>query len=183
LGSVTEWPNRDWFRESREPRERSVSLDTRWEVVWPTTPLWNRGGISIESEEPRELELSRLTRLASLSSDGLLALFPDNSASAAMTCLGSVLLVVLCSSLEPRILLSLLSPALRCLLKGLYASLGATFIMTGTLSSPRPYLVLFLLVSLGSCFLVRVTFGTPNLDLIGEFEAEPGEDRASSSLR
>ena len=77
MGRVTEWPNRDWFLESREPSERSVSLDTRWEVVWPTTPLWNRGGISIEREEPRELELSRLTLLASLSSDGLLALFPE----------------------------------------------------------------------------------------------------------
>jgi len=174
---VTEWPNRDWFLESREPSERSVSLDTRCEVVWPTTPLWNRGGISIEREEPRELELSRLTRFASLSSDGLLALFPDNSASTAITCLGSVLLAI-CSSLEPLMLLSLLSAELRCLLKGLYASLGATFIMTGTLSSPRPYLVLFLLVSLGSCFLVRETVGTPSLDLIGELEAE---DRACSS--
>ena len=101
-----------------------------------------------------------------------------------MTCLGSVLLLVLCSSLEPRMLLSLLSPELRCLLKGLYASLGATFIMTGTLSSlPRPYLVLFLLVSLGSCLLVRETFGTPSLDRIGELEADPGDRASSSDLR
>ena len=62
------------MRESREPRERSVSLnfrisvsqdsdssnylDTRCEVVWPTTPLEKRGGISMEREDPKEEEES-----------------------------------------------------------------------------------------------------------------------------
>ena len=89
--------NRDWFRDSREPRDRSVvSRDTRWEVVWPTTPLWKSGGISMERELPRELELSRRARLEPLteiSSDGRRILLPESSARTAMTCLGSVLLL------------------------------------------------------------------------------------------
>ena len=111
--------NRDWFLERREPRDRSVvSLDTRWDVVWPTTPLWNRGGISMDSEEPRELELSRRARLepvTEISSDGRRILLPDSSARTAMTCLGSVLLLSL-SSLRLR---SVLSTEQENLLKGL----------------------------------------------------------------
>jgi len=34
-----EWPNRDWLRERREPRDKSASLDTKWEVLCPTTPF------------------------------------------------------------------------------------------------------------------------------------------------
>ena len=121
-GSVTLCPNRVWLRERREPRERSwVSRDTRWEVVWPTTPDWNSGGISMDSEEPSELELSRRAlldpvtdsseglrvRLPTLKIKNLMNTFgkikstefeisPESSARTAMTCLGSVLL---CSSL------------------------------------------------------------------------------------
>ena len=72
--------NSDWFLDRREPRERSVvSLDTRWDVVWPTTPLWNKGGISMERDEPSELELSRRARLepvTDISSEGRLILLP-----------------------------------------------------------------------------------------------------------
>ena len=71
---------RDWFLERRDPRERSVvSRDTRWEVVWPTTPLWKRGGISMERDDPSELELSRRARLdpvTEISSEGRLDLLP-----------------------------------------------------------------------------------------------------------
>jgi hypothetical protein len=56
-------PKTDWFLERREPRERSVSLETRCEVVWPTTPLEKRGGISRDREEPSEEEESRRARL------------------------------------------------------------------------------------------------------------------------
>ena len=73
------------MRESREPRDKSVSLrkknsetqnrtlalvgekwfylDTRWEVVCPTTPFEKRGGISMEREEPKLEEESLRTLL------------------------------------------------------------------------------------------------------------------------
>ena len=38
-------------------------LLTKWLVVWPTTPLENSGGISMESEDPTEEEESRRARL------------------------------------------------------------------------------------------------------------------------
>ena len=78
-GSVTLCPNRVWLRERREPRERSwVSRDTRCEVVCPTTPDWNSGGISMDSEEPSELELSRRALLDPVtdSSEGLRVRLP-----------------------------------------------------------------------------------------------------------
>ena len=48
-------------------------------MVCPTTPLWNRGGISMERDDPSELELSRRARLepvTEISSEGRLDLLP-----------------------------------------------------------------------------------------------------------
>ena len=67
------------YLDNNDPRDRSVSLDTRWDVVCPTTPFWNKGGISMDKEEPRELELSLLALLdpvTDISSEGLLVLLP-----------------------------------------------------------------------------------------------------------
>ena len=65
-------------------------------MVWPTTPFWNNGGISIERLDPRLEELSRRARLDSSSetsdgsSEGRRDLFPESSARTAITDLGSV---------------------------------------------------------------------------------------------
>ena len=52
--------------------------------------------------------------------------------------------------------------------------------MTGT--CPRPYLLLFLLVSLGNVRGVRDTLGTPSLDLSGELFPGPELADSDSSL-
>ena len=43
--------------------EKWFYLDTRWEVVCPTTPFEKRGGISMEREEPKLEEESLRTLL------------------------------------------------------------------------------------------------------------------------
>lgn len=122
----------------------------------------------MDRDDPSELELSLRALLDPVtdSSEGRLVLLPDSSARAAITCLGSVLLW---SSLD--CLASLPRSGLRWyedLLKGLNGSRGPILNKTGTLSSPRPYLPLFLLVNLGSDLLVSEMTGTPSLDLRGE---------------
>jgi hypothetical protein len=131
-------PNRDWFRERSEPRERSASLETRCDVVCPTTPLEKRGGISMEREEPREEDESLRARLLPSPTDSSLGrrvLFPLSSASTAMTCLGSVP----CSS--PRRCSP--APAMRSSeppnrLKGLKGSEGAILRVAGLRPAARP---------------------------------------------
>ena len=47
----------------RECYDNESRLLTRWEVVLPTTPEENSGGISIDSEDPMDDEESRRARL------------------------------------------------------------------------------------------------------------------------
>jgi len=131
----------------------------------------------MEREDPRELELSLLALLDPVmerSSDGRLVLLPDSSASTAMTCLGSVL-----PPWPPLLPPPPLSAEQEYLLKGLNGSCGAIFIMTGALPSLPPTFSLFLLVSLGSCLLVRVTTGScPTLEYLVDMDRgdRPGSD-------
>ena len=136
-------------------------LDTRCEVVWPTTPLLKRGGISMDRLEPREeLEslLARLLPSPRLEPLGRRARFPDSSASTAITCLGSVLLPELASSPlpSPPDPLSTEPPNL---LKGLKGSEAAILRVTGLRPALRPNLAEFALVRRGGDSLVRRTLG------------------------
>lgn len=160
-GGWWEWPKRLWFLERREPRERSASLDTRWLVVCPTTPLEKSGGISMEREEPREEEESLLALLLPSPTDSSLGrrvLFPLSSASTAITCLGSVLP----PSPSPR---PLAPPPPRSVeppyrLKGLKGSEGAMRRVTGARPRARPNLDEFLEVRRGGESLERWTRGS-----------------------
>ena len=157
----------------------------------------------MEREDPRELELSLLALLDPVmerSSDGRLVLFPaidntsndrktvdlvlvfspDSSARTAMTCLGSVLPP--CPSLPLLPPPPPLSAEPEYLLNGLNGSCGAILIITGALPSLLPTFSLFLLVSLGSCLLVRVTTGScPTLEYLVDTDMDkgdrPGSDR------
>lgn len=53
-------PNMDWLRLSKLFKDKSVSLLTKCDVVCPTTPLENSGGISIDNEDPKLDDESRL---------------------------------------------------------------------------------------------------------------------------
>ena len=160
-GGWCECPNRLWFLERSEPRERSASLDTRWLVVCPTTPLEKSGGISMEREEPREEEESLLALLLPSPTDSSLgrrALFPLSSASTAITCLGSVLP----PSPSPR---PLAPPPPRSVeppyrLKGLNGSEGAMRRVTGARPRIRPNFEEFLEVRRGGESLERCTRGS-----------------------
>ena len=95
-------------------------------------------------------------------------MLPESSARAAITCLGSVLLLGE-SSLPPTIrLLSVLSTEQENLLKGLYGSWGPIRRVTGILPARLPTFSLFLLVSFGRIFFFRLTIGTPRLEYRGE---------------